>query len=73
MKFWVGEIDAADLKPGEEEELTARRDIMRNSETLRSGAAEAYSALYGGENTAYELLSSAAARLGDCVRFDNPL
>ena len=46
---------------------------MRNSETLRSGAAEAYSALYGGENTAYELLSSAAARLGDCVRFDNAL
>lgn len=73
LKFWVEEIDAADLKPGEEEELTARRDIMRNSETLRSGAAEAYSALYGGENTAYELLSSAAARLGDCVLFDNAL
>lgn len=73
LKYWVEEIDSADLKPGEEEELSARREIMRNSEALRSGAAEAYAAIYGGENTAYELLSGAAARLEDCVRFDGAL
>lgn len=43
LEFQVSEIRAADLRPGEEEELTAERSVLLNSEKI----AQAYSGAYG--------------------------
>lgn len=46
--FQVDEIDGADLKPGEDEELQERRRTLAHAERLRDSLGQAYSALYGG-------------------------
>ena len=33
LRFQIGELERADLQPGEEEELTARRNILRNGDS----------------------------------------
>ena len=45
--FQDQEIAAAGLKPGEEEELTARRDVLKHTEKLLKLSQESYGVLYG--------------------------
>lgn len=46
------ELTAAKLRPGEEAELTARRDLLRHGEKLSQALEGAYEALYGAEESA---------------------
>lgn len=51
LKHEVEEIDAAALRPGEEDELRAERSRMGNSETLATLTAEAYALLHGDDSS----------------------
>ena len=52
LKQRISELEALDLKPGEYDELTARRDILRNSEKLTEALSQADTLLNGGDENA---------------------
>ncbi len=49
LTFQLQEIEAARLRPGEEEELTKEKELLNAAEELFSAASAAYSLLYGGD------------------------
>ncbi|MEO8522742.1 MAG: AAA family ATPase, partial [Acidobacteriota bacterium] len=49
LQFQLGEIDRADPKPGEDEELDAARTVLGNADRLQRLCAEAYDTLYEGD------------------------
>lgn len=55
------ELGAANIRPGEEESLSSRRELLRNAEKLREALDAAYEALYGGEDSAAEQAGEASA------------
>lgn len=61
----VQELQGARLVPGEEEQLTARRDLLRNSEKLTEALDAAFEALYSSSGSAIELAGDAE---GWCLR-----
>jgi DNA repair protein RecN (Recombination protein N) len=50
LKYQIDEIKQSELKPGEEEELNKKRDILANSEEILSSLSYAYQVLYLGNN-----------------------
>ena len=50
LEYQINELEKADLKPGEDEELEARQKLLMNSEKLVSGLNAAIDTLYGDEN-----------------------
>ena len=50
LRYQIAELERAELKSGEEEELSARRDVLRNAERLTSAVDGARYALTGGES-----------------------
>jgi DNA repair protein RecN (Recombination protein N) len=71
LKYQIAEIEKADLKPGEDEELEARRKVLQNAEKLSDGLDEAAECLYGGDDAdgATALLNQAERALGKLTRF----
>lgn len=68
LAYQIADIDAAHLKPGEEEKLTARRDRLQHQERIDRQLNLAARALRDGEKaTAAGLLSRAAAALASLV------
>jgi DNA repair protein RecN (Recombination protein N) len=61
LKFEIAEIDAAHLKPGEEEELLSRRSKLQNAEKIAKQSEFAYRALYGNEKGNAALLLEKAS------------
>ncbi|MCI7741057.1 MAG: DNA repair protein RecN [Clostridiales bacterium] len=59
LSFQISELEKAELKVGEMDELSSRRDLLRNAEKLTEAIDEAYSALYGGEENALTLAQNA--------------
>ena len=55
----IQELEGAKLVAGEEEQLLARRDLLRNSEKLTEALDAAYEALYGASGSAVELTGEA--------------
>lgn len=51
LRYEIGEIDAAGIYPGEEEELRGRLHLITHSETIFSLANTAYAALYESETS----------------------
>ena len=49
LQYQLGEIEAAALSPGEEEELLSQRDIIRNAETITGALGSGYQLLTGGD------------------------
>lgn len=60
LKYQIDELERADIKAGEQEELSARRDLLRNAEKLTEAIDEAYAALYGGDDNAVSMAQNAA-------------
>lgn len=58
-RYRVEELSEAGLRAGEEEELSSRRDLLRNAGRLTEALDMAYSALYGDENSAAVLAGEA--------------
>lgn len=65
LRFQIQELEKADLIPGEEEELLARRNILRHGEKYLSALAAADGCLNGDDETggAVSLLQTAEASL----------
>lgn len=61
LKYQIEELENANIKAGEEDELSAKRDILRNSEKLTDAIDSSYNALYGGDENAISLTDEAAA------------
>lgn len=59
-RMTADELAAANIRPGEEEQLLARRELLRNSEKLAEALDAAYEALYGGEDSAEEQAGNAS-------------
>lgn len=59
LEYRVAELSKANLESGEEAQLEAKADIMRNSEKLSENLGMAFNALYDGEFNAIGLISDA--------------
>lgn len=61
LNYQISELERAQLRPGEEEELLGRRDLLRNAERLTDAIDGAWQALTGGDEGegAVSLLMSA--------------
>ena len=55
----IAELERAAVRPGEEEELTARRDMIKNAGKLTEALDGAYRALYDADENAIDLVSEA--------------
>jgi len=76
LQFQIGEIGAAVLQPGEEEELLEERLRLTNAEQLTALAGEAFHVLEGGEeesSAALDLLGVAVRALERLARVDPAL
>lgn len=76
LTFQVEEIQAANLKPGEEEELNHERNRLANAEQLNQLAGEAYGLLVETSDeqpSASDLLGQVAKLLANLVKLDETL
>lgn len=75
LKYQIDELESAQIRIGEIEELESRRELLRNAEKLTDAVNEAYMALYGGDNTdgAVTLISDAEGALSSASRFTDML
>ncbi len=60
LQAQIKELEHAELKAGEKDGLTARRDLLRNSEKLTEALDEAYALLGGGDESALSMAQNAA-------------
>jgi DNA repair protein RecN (Recombination protein N) len=65
LRFQAGEIDAAKLRAGEEVELRAERDVLRNAETIARSLGTAATLLFDEEGAAVERIARAQTRLAE--------
>lgn len=75
LTYQIEELERAELKCGEEEELTVRREILRNAERLTDAVDGAWQALSGGDDGdgAVSLLMSAQSELTQGGRYSEEL
>lgn len=71
LQYQIQELEAAQLHPGEQEELAARKTLYGNSEKVSAALGEARACLEGGEEGggAVSEVQSAAAALQEAARF----
>jgi DNA repair protein RecN (Recombination protein N) len=73
LRFQEEELSRAALRAGEEEELRAEREVLRNVERLVAAASEAEALVYSGEGAALAAVGAALARLAEAARVDGAL
>ncbi len=73
LKYRIEELENAHLRVGEEDELTARRDLLRNSEKLTEALDGAYSALYACDENAASLIDEAASLMSRAALISDEL
>lgn len=59
LRYQIQELERAELKVGEYDELAARRDLLRNSEKLTEALTQALGCLYEGDDNAVALAQNA--------------
>ncbi len=59
LRSRINELEEASIRPGEEAELSERRDLLRNAEKLTEYLDDAYAALYAADNNAVSLCADA--------------
>ncbi|HEV8581938.1 MAG TPA: DNA repair protein RecN [Thermoanaerobaculia bacterium] len=65
LRFQAGEIDAARPRAGEETELHAERDVLRNAEAITRALGTAFALLFEEEGSAVERTAKAQTFLGE--------
>lgn len=72
LEYQIAEIQRAELRAGEDEELLARKRVLQNAEKLSDALSGAMGALSGTESFsgAVELLSGAGKELGRIASYD---
>ncbi|HJB20606.1 MAG TPA: DNA repair protein RecN [Candidatus Fournierella merdavium] len=75
LRFQVDEIESAALQPEEEEQLTARRQVLSHAQTILEQVSAAHNALAGGDEFggAADLLGDAAGQLEGAAQLDETL
>ncbi len=73
LRFQKSELDAAQLKPGEDAELSHAQRVMASSEKLAAGSAMAEEALYSSDGSALAILKKAISGLKDIAEIDSTL
>lgn len=75
LNYQIAELERAQLKAGEEEELLARRELLRNAEKLIDAVQSAYYALSGDEDSqgAVALIGDAEYAIGSVRRVSGEL
>ncbi len=74
LEYQTGEIEKADLKPGEKDSLLEERTVIVNSAKISEGICRAYSALYdNGAASAYDGVSTAEKALEDIAEYDKEI
>ena len=68
--FQIAEIDAADLQPGEADELDAERRILENAERLYEATADLYAQISESDDALYDRLVLVRNQLQDLARID---
>jgi DNA repair protein RecN (Recombination protein N) len=69
-RFQLSEIDAVQLRDGEEDELRAERLRLQHAERIYGALQEVLAQLYGDRESAAARLAKAAALLRDLTRYD---
>jgi DNA repair protein RecN (Recombination protein N) len=70
IRFQLAEIDRVAPKPGEDEELAATRQVLANADKLQRLCADAYTALYEGDQAALSALGVVWRKVGDLADLD---
>src|SRR6185369_12224263 len=70
LEFQSGEIDRAQLEPGEDSRLTDERRLLLNAERLVSVSAQCYDLLYESETATLSQLASIGRRLEELAVMD---
>ena len=65
LRFQAGEIDAAKLRAGEDADLRAERDVLRNAEAITRSLGTALSLLFDEEGAAVERVGKARSLLAE--------
>ena len=75
LTYQIEELEKAELREGEDEELSQRREVLRNAERLTDAVDGAWQALTGGEDGegAVSLLMEAENRLSQGGRYSGEL
>ena len=75
LDYQIKELERAELKPGEDEELAQRRQVLRNAGKLMDGLSESGFALSGGDESegALDLLDRAEGALRSLGRYSEEL
>jgi len=72
-RFRVGELEKAELIPGEDVDLQRERVVLANAAKLSVAAHESEEMLYGAEGAALDIIAKAEARLADAAELDATL
>lgn len=74
-KFQLKEIEEANLKLGEEDELKKEREILVHAEDLNKNLSQAYHQLYSSEDSLSicDMVNAVARLISDSARFDSDL
>jgi DNA repair protein RecN (Recombination protein N) len=70
LTFQLSEIDQAAPQPGEDLELTTTRQVLANADRLQRLCADAYTALYEGDEAALPALGTVWKKVGDLAALD---
>jgi len=70
LAFQVSEIDRVRPKAGEDEELAATRNVLANADRLQRLCADAYTALYEGDEAALPALGTVWKKVGELATLD---
>ncbi|HEY3309859.1 MAG TPA: DNA repair protein RecN [Desulfuromonadaceae bacterium] len=73
LSFQSAEIAAAQLQPGEEEELEERRQVLASADKLGGTSIDAFERLYGGDGAILGQLRRIAASITDLAVIDQGL
>lgn len=60
LRYQIQELESADIKPGEEEEWSARRDLLRHAEKLTEAIDQACASLSDGDGSALSMAQNAS-------------
>jgi DNA repair protein RecN (Recombination protein N) len=70
LSFQLAEIDRVNPKPGEDDELTATRQVLANADKLQRLCGDAYQALYEGDQAALSSLGVVWRKVGELAAID---
>ena len=75
LTYQIDEIERANLKIGEMQELTERRSLMKNSGRLSEAVNNAFTALYGSERSegAVSLIEEAESAVSSSIKYSDKL